>query len=703
MSKLERLVNLAAVLLATERPLRAEELQRRLPGYASDLVAFRRTFERDKDVLRELGIPVVTEAVGESDRAEDVGYRIPKEQYHLNDPGLDPDELAALQLAASWINLAPPELEPSPSGMQPDLSGSPGGRPAAVTPGTGRAPGLSALWKLGTGPLDSVGSPIEARAELPAPRGLTECFEGVATRRQVRFVYGGHQRRVEPWRLSFRVGRWYLSGLDQGRGEPRLFRLDRLESEVELSGTPGAFEIPSPLANASLVPWEMGQEDPVGALLLVDADQAAWAVGRVGPDSVVRWRPDGSVELSIRVTNTDAFRSFVLGLLDHAEILDPPDLRAGMVDWLQAVAAAQPAPTQPAPTQPAPTQPAPTQPAPTQPAPTQPAPTQPAPLESPGRSPRPGRTKTAKLGADGRLSRLLAIVPWVVARDGPRLEEVCMRFGLSKSELVADLDLLFLCGLPPYTPDVLIDVDISDGRVWIRLAEYFSRPLRLTPAEALALLAAGQAAMATPGADGGGALARGLAKLGQVVSVDPGKTLDVAMEPVDGQVMATVLGAQALSEQVEIDYYSAGRDQWSRRCIDPYDVFAAAGAWYVTGWCHQAVAERQFRVDRIRHARLTGNRFEPPANRPEQAIYRPRPQDPRVTLAISAEARWVIEQYPTQEWTQGEDGGYRVVLAVSSPAWLERLLLRLGPAATVVQGDHLAASRGAARVLARYR
>jgi len=116
-------------------------------------------------------------------------------------------------------------------------------------------------------------------------------------------------------------------------------------------------------------------------------------------------------------------------------------------------------------------------------------------------------TRTA---AHDRLGRLLAIVPWVAARDGPEIAEVCRRFGITQRELLADLDLLFVCGVYPFTPDVLIDVDIADGRVWIRFADYFRRPLRLTPPEGLALIGAGAALLGVPGADPDGALARAL-------------------------------------------------------------------------------------------------------------------------------------------------------------------------------------------------
>ena len=92
-----------------------------------------------------------------------------------------------------------------------------------------------------------------------------------------------------------------------------------------------------------------------------------------------------------------------------------------------------------------------------------------------------------RVSAAERLRRVLAMVPWVAAQDGPRISEVCARFGCTQDELLEDLNLLFMCGIYPFTPDVLIDVDVSGGRVWIRMADYFRRPLRLSPQEGLAM------------------------------------------------------------------------------------------------------------------------------------------------------------------------------------------------------------------------
>lgn len=307
-----------------------------------------------------------------------------------------------------------------------------------------------------------------------------------------------------------------------------------------------------------------------------------------------------------------------------------------------------------------------------------------------------------KLSADDRLQRLLAIIPWVASRDGPRIDEISARFGGTQAELVDDLELLFLCGLHPYTPDMLIDVDIADGRVWIRYAEYFSRPLRLTPTEGLALLASGRTVLSTSGADAGGPLERGLDKLAAAMGVDAGEAVEIELGAVAEDLLGALRGAANDRRQVEIDYYSFGRDERAQRVIDPYAVFSAGGQWYVSGWCHKVDDERVFRVDRIASATTLDSSFAPPAKPPELATFTPAADDPRVTLELEPSARWVAEQYPVEKLEEVEGGRLRVTLVASQPAWLERLLLRLGRRATVVDGDAGVAAGAARRLLRRY-
>jgi proteasome accessory factor B len=299
MDRLERLINLVAALLEAERPLTADDLHQRLPGYAENRAAFRRAFERDKDVLREMGVPLSLEPVDPS-QPQVEGYRIPKEQYYLQDPGLDPDELAALHLAASAVQLE-------------------------------GARGVEALWKLGGWVAEE--GPPPTTAALPGAAHLGPAFAAISQRRPVTFSYRGARRRVDPWRLAFRNGHWYLLGRDHDRGGERNFRLDRLESDI-VADESASFDAPHATAGPA-VPWQMGDEEPVRARLLVDADHAGWAVGQVGADDVESRREDGSVVLAVTVTHRSAFRSFVLGFLDHAEVLEPPDLRADIVGWLE--------------------------------------------------------------------------------------------------------------------------------------------------------------------------------------------------------------------------------------------------------------------------------------------------------------------------------------------------------------------------------
>lgn len=308
--------------------------------------------------------------------------------------------------------------------------------------------------------------------------------------------------------------------------------------------------------------------------------------------------------------------------------------------------------------------------------------------------------------SEDRLRRILAVIPWVAAHDGPRVDEVCARFGYrNQAELQGDLDLLFLCGVPPYTPDALIEVDVADGRVWIRYADWFDRPLRLTPAEALTLVASSSALLAAGAdSDSESPLARGLAKLAGALGVSD-ELVEVELGPAPADRLAQLQDAVDTHHQVEIEYYAYGQDRWSTRVIDPALVYSAAGQWYVTGFCHAAGDERLFRVDRIRQATTLPTTFEH-TGRPQQQpppVFEATQATPTVELDLSPGGAWAAGQYPTVARTDDPGGHVRVTLAVGGEAWLARLLLRLGRDATVVSGDARPATQAAERILARYR
>ena len=302
--------------------------------------------------------------------------------------------------------------------------------------------------------------------------------------------------------------------------------------------------------------------------------------------------------------------------------------------------------------------------------------------------------------AEHEIQRILALVPWIVSHPGRTRAQIARRFGIDEARLEADLRLVLMVGVPPYSPGDYLDVEEDeDGRVWIRLADYFRAPLRLTPAEGLALLAAGRALLAVPGSDPEGPLAAALAKLERVLSL-PELQVDVG-EP---SFLAQVRLCAARHERVEIDYWSANRGETTTRSVDPDPPFFALGQWYVAAFCHRAGDERLFRVDRIRALRPTGETFEPASTDGPPPVFQPSAGDPRITVVLPPSAAWVLERAAAESIETLPDGRLSVVLVVSERAWLERLLLRLGRDAEVVDppGWRDAAPAAARRVLARY-
>lgn len=310
-----------------------------------------------------------------------------------------------------------------------------------------------------------------------------------------------------------------------------------------------------------------------------------------------------------------------------------------------------------------------------------------------------------RTGAAESVRRMLSLLPYVASRpDGVAIADLCERFDVTRARLRGDLDVVQFVGVAPYTPDLLVEVVVEDDRVVVHLPQAFDRPLRLTPDEAASLVLAGRSLLAVPGADADGPLARGLAKLADVLGMDPDQ-IDIDLGDAEEGDLDVLRSALTDHRRVELDYYAYGRDERATRVVDPYRLFHDQGHWYLSGYCHRAEAERLFRLDRMESVRLLEQGFTPPEELPAGGGFRPTPEDPRVVLELDAAAAWVADQYPTETCEELPDGGRRVTLVVAAAPWLDRLLLRLGPHARVVGGDTELAERGRAaarRILARY-
>lgn len=300
--RLERLTNLVAYLAHAPRPVAFADIIESVPGYEGEKATIRRTFERDKALLREESGIVITV---ENDR-----YSIRPEDLYLPQLDLDDAERVALAIAV-----------------------------AAVPVSEGR----QALRNLGGVEQSGLANAALVRADVEELPFLPGLHAATRNRALVTFTYGDTERVVEPYGVLFRDGYWYLHGFDRGRGDTRNFRLDRFSGDLEV-GDPGAFERPDNVdltATMPKEPWLIGGSEGITARVRVDVVQAGKVASEVGDDRVVERADDGSVVVELTVTNRAGFRSWLLGLLDHAEVLDPPELRDDVIGWLREMVEAE--------------------------------------------------------------------------------------------------------------------------------------------------------------------------------------------------------------------------------------------------------------------------------------------------------------------------------------------------------------------------
>ncbi len=296
---IERILNLLAFLLTAHRPVTAEEIRNTVAGYDQDTdAAFRRTFERDKDLLRSLGVPLEMTAI-DIWEVED-GYVIPPDGYAIDDPGLSEEERSALLVAAQAVQFA------------------------------GQSTGLSAIFKLGGA------SPVLNAPNVTADLGhdlevLGLIFDAIAARKVISFHYTAKQRRVTPYVLAHRFGHWYVAAPEVDAPDVvKAFRVDRMQNPL-VEPRRGAFARPLDFDASTVIPTGGGDQPPTEmALVRFDRDVARIVTSQIA-DAVVHDSDDISTTFSIPVRVEQSFIGWVLGFDDKAVIMSPDGLRERLV------------------------------------------------------------------------------------------------------------------------------------------------------------------------------------------------------------------------------------------------------------------------------------------------------------------------------------------------------------------------------------
>ncbi|HEX7291551.1 MAG TPA: WYL domain-containing protein [Conexibacter sp.] len=679
--KLIRQLSLISYLMAERRPVTAPEIRRDVEGYsAMNEDAFARRFYADRSELEALGIQLSVDKPVEG-LAEQENYSLPPENFHLPAIEFSDAELAGLQTALSLLDGEFAYAEPLRLALQQISWGR--SNPLQAPEQRSIALGITA---------SAGGHELSQR--------LAKIETAIFRRKTIVFDYYTMQRdelgarKVDPYQLLFQGGQFYLVGRAHEREDIRVFRLSRIRGKVAYaSKAEHDFQRPDefdPRAYANRIQWQFGE--PVGVAEVRVGETIGWQIERhFGRYGAMTPADDGSGDRVFTTEYADARQlvAWVLGLGEHARLVGPPELveelekRLGLLverheGELELPAAVEHAGDIAA-----------------------------AEAEANGN----GRAREAAAIRPERFARLVTLASILIrsGREGRRIPAAEVREALqvSEQELEEDIGVLNVVNFGAGSYVLYAEVQ-EDGMIEVDPEAYgdsFARPARLLPVEAKALIAAidliGEHIPE-------GSLASVREKVVAALGEDPIREgLQVATAGGDdSQVAATVSRAIAEQRLLAIEYFKENEGEFSERTVEPYALINGREGWYVASYDPAKQAVRHFRLDRIKAATVTKERFEP---RPEvdpaaDVDGWPRtgevPASRRARLWISPErARWAREERTVVE--ELEDGSVIVELSFAGVAWLVREVLKeAGDAAVLEPEDARAAVREAAAHLA---
>jgi predicted DNA-binding transcriptional regulator YafY len=664
--KLIRQLSLISFLMAERRPVTASEIREAVEGYSGmNEDAFARRFYADRAELESLGIQLAV-AKPLDGAAEQESYSLPPENFYLPAIEFTDSELAALQTALSLLDGEFAYAEPLRLALQ-QISW---GRPSPL-----RAPDQRSI---------ALGITASPGGHAVSQR-LVKIDTAISRRKTIVFGYytmdrdQEGDRRVDPYQLLFQGGQFYLVGYSHERDAVRVFRLSRMRGKVAYATkAEHDFQRPEdfdPRAYAERIPWQFG--DTLGEAEILIADRIAWQIERHFARYGHFEDADGGDKLFVTpYANPRALLSWVLGLGEHARLLGPPELVEELNDRfgrLEERHAGEPELAE-----------------------TTGASGEKQPIPEPDESPDEGRREAAI--RPERFARLVTLASILIeaGRAGRTLDaaEVCERIQVSDQELREDIGVLNVVnfGAGAYvlyaevTPDRRIEVDPD------AYSDNFARPARLLPIEAKALVAAidliGEHIPK-------GSLASARGKIVAALGRDPVEEgLQVATAAADDPEIAQVASRAIASRRLlEIEYYKENEDEFSRRLIEPYGLMNAQDAWYLAAYDPDKEDVRHFRLDRIKRASVTEQRFKPRPEVDPAADLEGWPRTGEVEESRRARV-WIAPdraRYAREERnvvSELADGSVVVELSFAGTAWLVREVLKeVGDAAVLEPQD----------------
>ncbi|MEW6583296.1 MAG: WYL domain-containing protein [Actinomycetota bacterium] len=656
--KLVRQLSLIAFLMAQQRPVTADEIHESVEGYGGmSEQAFLRRFYSDRGDIEAMGIRLSVERPGDDPFQGDL-YALTPENYYLPAIDFDERELSALQTCLYLLEGQFAYAEPLRLALQHLTLG----RPSPLDDQAARTVAVNLL-----GPDHS--------AEVATH--LSKIESAIGRRKTIRFTYYTiardelSEREVDPYSLLYAAGRWYMVGYSREREDMRVFRLSRIRGRITFK-TRAEHDFPPPRdfdlsRYRDRAPWQFEDGDDLARISL--SPTIAWWVEQMfGTYGRCEAAADGSAMYETVYGNRRELVTWILSLGAEAEVLEPADLRDAVVAALETIRSRHEAGAHGPPAAPAV-----------------------ADDEEAERPAAPPDDVLETVVPAERFTRLLALMTRLLSACGDShhahipLADLRKGLNLSTQVLLEDLNLLNLINFGGGCYALYAQVD--DDAVHVTKEVYgdrFARPARLSPLEAKALLWALEFIGDRLPIDSDDALGSARRKIEAAIGDDNLPQIELGRVQTANADVAAAVGRAIREERLlEIDYWTESRGTITQRVIEPHLLVNARDAWYVVAYCRRAQDRRTFRLDRVRSARVSEERFERRSGM-TAGPYRPwgdRRAPDGAPLAQSASvwcspeiARWLAEEHRSRE--RYADGSVLVEIPYASEDWLVRELLK---------------------------